>query len=34
MGGFAIAEFDFELVDTVLRRFEVLHLGAEPISIG
>ncbi len=34
MGGFSIAEFNFELVDTVLYGLELFDLGAEPIPVG
>ena len=34
MGGLAITQFNFQMVDAVLGRFQLLHLGAEPISIG
>ena len=34
MGGFAIAELDFQLVDAILGRFKLLHLGTEPIPIS
>ncbi len=34
MGGFPVAEFDFQLVDAVLGRLELLDLGTEPIPVG
>ncbi len=34
MGGFAIAQLHFQLVDPVLGRLELLDLSAEPISIS
>jgi hypothetical protein len=34
MSSFAIAEFDLQLMHTVLSGLQLLHLGAEPVSIG
>jgi hypothetical protein len=34
MGGFSITQLDLQLMHTVSGRLQLLHLGAEPLSLG